>query len=131
MTTNLSPMGEHDLAEIEARCEAARPSPWKSYVEGRDHTSGSNIMVGSGDTRGEDIELLGATVPDQDFIAHARQDIPRLLAEIERLKQIPNRFPPTSFPKSSVSVSFSPSAPRGSAPRDFMIRPDAAAWVKR
>jgi len=32
-----------------------------------------------------DIELLGGSVADQDFIAHARQDIPRLLDEIERL----------------------------------------------
>jgi hypothetical protein len=29
----------------------------------------------------------GATKDDQDFIAHARQDIPRLLAEIDRLKK--------------------------------------------
>jgi hypothetical protein len=64
------------------------PSPWTSYVEGRDHTSGSNfVMVGNDDEgRGEDIELTGATVADQDFIANARQDIPRLLAEVRRLR---------------------------------------------
>lgn len=38
-------------------------------------------------TDAEDIELLGATIADQDFIAHARQDIPKLLQEIKRLKQ--------------------------------------------
>jgi hypothetical protein len=37
-------------------------------------------------TSGEDIELLGATEADQDFIARARQDVPLLLAEIDRLK---------------------------------------------
>lgn len=42
-------------------------------------------MTGEGDTRGEDIEMTGATQADQDFIAHARQDIPRLLSEIRRL----------------------------------------------
>src|SRR5882757_7084383 len=52
--------------------------PWKSYIEGRDHTSDSNFIM----TGGEDIELLGATEADQVFIAHARQDIPQLLAEI-------------------------------------------------
>jgi len=34
----------------------------------------------------EDIYLTGATMDDQDFIASAYQDIPKLLAEIERLK---------------------------------------------
>lgn len=77
-----------ELQAIKMRCDAARSSPWTSYVEGRDHTSGSNfIMIGQGPTRGEDIELLGATVEDQDFIAHARQDIPVLIAEIQRLRR--------------------------------------------
>ena len=44
-------------------------------------------MVGEGDHRGEDIELSGATVADQDFIAHARQDVPRLIAEVRRLQR--------------------------------------------
>jgi hypothetical protein len=49
---------------------------------------GSNfIMTGSGTNRGNDIELAGATTADQDFIAEARQDIPRLLIEISRLRQ--------------------------------------------
>ncbi|EMN5132508.1 hypothetical protein RVV79_005679 [Burkholderia contaminans] len=79
-------MNEEMLNEIEARCKAATPGPWVSYVEGRDHESGSNfIMTGPEGARGEDIELSGATVEDQDFIAHARQDIPALLAEIRRL----------------------------------------------
>ena len=48
----------------------ATPGPWRSFVEGRDHTSGSNfIMTGQGDDRHEDIELSGATIEDQDFIA--------------------------------------------------------------
>lgn len=79
-------MNKDELEEIKSRCAAASPSPWVSYIEGRDHTSGSDfIMVGSGTDRLEDIELIGATKADQDFIAHARQDIPRLIAEIERL----------------------------------------------
>ncbi|MEM6274503.1 MAG: hypothetical protein AAF735_04605 [Myxococcota bacterium] len=80
-------LNDSELAAIEARCEAATAGPWVSYIEGRDHTSGSNfIMTGSEDSRGPDIELSGATNADQDFIAHARQDIPRLLAEIARLR---------------------------------------------
>ena len=80
-------LSDEELASIRRRCEAATPGSWKSYVEGRDHESGSSfIMVGSSAARGADIELSGATVADQDFIAHARQDVPRLLDEVERLR---------------------------------------------
>ena len=73
--------------EILERCAAASKAPWTSYVEGRDHEAGSNfIMVGEGAGRTADIELTGASVADQDFIANARQDIPRLVAEIRRLR---------------------------------------------
>lgn len=65
------------------RCAATTPGPWKSYIEGRDHTSGSSFIM----TRGADIALTGATDADQDFIAHTRQDMPRLLAEVQRLRQ--------------------------------------------
>jgi hypothetical protein len=71
-----------DLAAVRERCARATPGPWKSYIEGRDHTSGSNFIM----TSDQDIELLGATEADQEFIAHARQDIPLLLAEIDRLR---------------------------------------------
>ncbi len=79
-----------ELDEIEARCNAASGGPWKSYVEGRDHVSGSSfIMVGVGDLRGEDMEISRegkpATAAHQDFIASARQDIPRLISEVRRL----------------------------------------------
>jgi hypothetical protein len=77
------------IQQTRLRCEAATPGPWRSFVEGRDHTSGSNfIMTGEGSHRGNDIELSDATIADQDFIAHARQDIPRLLDEIRRLKAL-------------------------------------------
>lgn len=80
---------EDKLTSIEKSVAATQPGPWKSYVEGRDHTSGSNfIQTGEGATRGNDIELTGATIADQDFIAAARQDIPLLIAEIRRLKNL-------------------------------------------
>jgi hypothetical protein len=34
-------------------------------------------------------ELSGATPDDQDFIAHARQEVPRLVQEIQRLRSLP------------------------------------------
>lgn len=82
-------ISDEELNLIKARCDKTTMGPWISYVEGREHTSGANfIMTGKGNCRGEDIELIGATIEDQDFIAHAKQDIPRLLGEIERLKKL-------------------------------------------
>lgn len=81
-------MTEEELASIRQRCEKATSGPWVSFIEGCGHSGGSNfIMTGNSNKRGEDIELTGVTNSDQDFIAHARQDIPRLLAEIERLRR--------------------------------------------
>lgn len=78
-------MKSEELERIEELCSAVRKGPWKSFIEGRDHDSGSNfIRIGHDDT--DDIELLGATHAEQDFIASARQDIPNLLAEVKRLK---------------------------------------------
>ena len=81
-------MNDEYLDKLEAMCAATQPSPWTSYVEGRDHTSGSNfIMTGTGATRGEDLEISGATVADQDFIAEARNAIPKLILEIRELRK--------------------------------------------
>ena len=89
MKTSLS---ELELQEMETRVAAAQPGPWKSWIEGRDFDGGSNfIQTGSGAERGEDIEMSGATVADQDFIAAARQDIPRLIAEVRRLRALQSK----------------------------------------
>ncbi|EUK18399.1 hypothetical protein [Commensalibacter papalotli (ex Servin-Garciduenas et al. 2014)] len=37
-------------------------------------------------TAENDIELLGVICEDQDFIAHARQDIPKSIEEIKLLR---------------------------------------------
>ena len=76
-------LSDERLLDIKRRCENATPGPWKSYVEAREKISGSSFIQ----TSGEDIYLTGATTEDQDFIAHARQDIPDLLAEIERIRK--------------------------------------------
>ena len=76
-----------ELEELKELLRAVTPGPWKSMVEDRDHESGDSfIMTGEGKARGEDIYLAGATVADQDFIARARNDVSRLVAEIERLR---------------------------------------------
>jgi hypothetical protein len=78
----MNELSARDLEEMECRCLATTPGHWKSFIEGRDHDSGSSFIQ----TGGEDIYLSGATDADQDFIAHARQDIPRLIAEIRALR---------------------------------------------
>ena len=58
------------------------------FLRGIYITGGSSfIMVGEEHNRLTDIELIGATEADQDFIANARQDIPKLINEIRRLKK--------------------------------------------
>lgn len=78
----MTQVSEARLIEIEARCNRATRGPWISFIERRDHISGSSFIR----TDGEDIYLSGATDDDQDFIASARQDVPLLIEEIRRLR---------------------------------------------
>jgi hypothetical protein len=82
-------LSDEELNSIAGRVAAATPGPWTSFIEGRDHQSGSNfIMTGEVGNRGEDIESTGATEADQDFIAAAREDIPRLLEAGRALQSV-------------------------------------------
>ena len=76
-------ISDHELNSIEERASSAAAGPWCSLVEGRDHLGGSSFIQ----TPVSDIELWGASTADQDFIAHARDDILPLLAEIRHLRQ--------------------------------------------
>ena len=87
-------MDDSILQVIEERCRKATAGPWKSFIEGRDFSSGSSFIQ----TGGEDIELTGATEADQDFIAACRQDIPLMLEEIRRLRKIVEERKPESVP---------------------------------
>ena len=66
---------KEELDKIEERLNKAQKGIWKAYIERKHHTSGSSfIMTGIGSERGNDIELLGATEADYDFIVNAKQD---------------------------------------------------------
>ena len=80
---NKTEISEEALSLILERCEEATLGPWKSHIEGRDHQSGSSFIM----TSGNDIEVSGATDADQDFMAHARQDVPQLVEEVQRLQR--------------------------------------------
>jgi hypothetical protein len=71
------------LDEMEKRCGDATPGPWESFIEDRDMTSGSSFIR----TGRDDIYLTGATPADQDFIAHARQDVLALIQEVRALRR--------------------------------------------
>jgi hypothetical protein len=79
------PLSQTYLESVRKRCEAATKGPWVSLIEGRDHTSGDSVIKRGPNGVEEDLYLTGGTIEDQDFIAHAKQDIPILLDEIERL----------------------------------------------
>ena len=83
-----SSLSKEYLEEVRRRCESATLGPWISFLEGRDHTSGDNVIVCGHDGSEEDLYVGGGTAADQDFIAHARQDIPLLLKEIDRLQSL-------------------------------------------
>ena len=89
-------MTPNQLAEIEARAEAATPGPWGIYgyigVLQTDGKRRNIIDIGflGTDERGFEIsvrvEETGIKPKDADFIAHARTDIPALLAHIRELE---------------------------------------------
>lgn len=80
-------MTEQELAEIQERCAEASPGPWKpdAYDMGPDNYSLSVL-----DSKGLVIlEVPSTSSLDESnllFVAHARTDVPALLAEIARLK---------------------------------------------
>jgi hypothetical protein len=95
MTDEAHRVSETELDQIEQRCRAASKPPWESFIEGRDHWGGDNfIRVGGMDDSELDMYvsrstakgLVPASDADLDFVAHARQDLPVLLAEVRRLR---------------------------------------------
>lgn len=82
-----NPLSKEYLKIIEQRCETATKGPWIASIEGRDHPlGGENVILRGKDPREEDLYLLGGTINDYDFVANAKQDIPLLIIEIERLQ---------------------------------------------
>ena len=111
MTDQTRPMDAERLAEIRERAEAATPGPWewdgfseidevgaerktlnpKDGFASRWLWSGNEPVVSEWNThccefaKGVGIASGVTPSPDATFIAHARQDIPDLLAEVARL----------------------------------------------
>jgi hypothetical protein len=85
------PLTDSELNTLRQLSERVTPPPWRAMIEGRDHTSGESfIMTGREDDRDEDIYVTrdsgAASAALLDFLAEARNSIPRLLEEITELR---------------------------------------------
>jgi hypothetical protein len=81
-------LNNEQIEKIKLRCERATPGPWISSWEGRDHTSADSVILRGGQRQYDDLYISPCTLADQDFIAHAREDLPMLVDEILRLRKI-------------------------------------------
>ena len=84
-------LDERTLTRLVRLSELADPPPWTSSVEGRDHESGDTfIMIGAAEDRREDLYLSRDSGPadgaTHDLIAAARNALPLLIEEVQRLR---------------------------------------------
>ncbi|MFD5149288.1 hypothetical protein [Streptomyces sp. NPDC058401] len=91
-----------DLDAMAERAAAASPGPWVSWLETRGATGGGSFIQVDPKHGEEDDEIhvnriVGARQvlsperqldADLDFIASAGQDVPRLIAEVRRLRAL-------------------------------------------
>lgn len=76
----------HDRLEaIRRRADAATPGPWKTGNRFGCGVLGSSVAVISGKLPPIELDPYRNGRNDAAFIAHARQDIPALLDEVDRL----------------------------------------------
>ena len=101
-------MTDEELTAIKVRAEAAAPGPW-TLRKGDLHT-----IEGTDPPHYRVMSRFLATDEDTAFIIHAREDIPALLAEVERLrareaalmavvKKVAEAYQPTKYSYGSVS----------------------------
>jgi hypothetical protein len=74
------------LDAIRRRAAAATPGTWKIGSKFGCGVLGSSVVVLSGKLPSIDLDPYRNGRADAAFIAHARQDIPALLVEIDRLR---------------------------------------------
>ena len=73
-----------NLDEIKARANAATEGPWDYY---RAHYASGYHTIYQKHEMGDFDVATEASKSDAEFIAHAREDIPALVAEVERLRR--------------------------------------------
>lgn len=83
------PLSEADLATIAARADAATPGPWWAWDRGvgwHIATEDPNATADVPALLPEGIRTDLGRREDAEFIAHAREYVPRLVAEVRRLR---------------------------------------------
>ena len=80
-------MTDAELTAIQKRAEAATPGPWIAHPWEDDPECCAGIEAASGtEIVKTDCGIYPPEMPDAEFIAHAREDIPALVAEVRRLR---------------------------------------------
>jgi hypothetical protein len=87
------PITDRELAEIANRCDQATPGPWLHSGDGivENGIGPSRVMVIACKAGQESSETLPAAL-NGEFIARAREDLPRLVQEVLRLRQAMERI---------------------------------------
>lgn len=86
------PLSDDELAEIERLMAAATPAPWTAYIEEEEPIGGDSMIGLDGLTEDfpPDMYIFHdrqiAPSADIKFIAAARNYMPRLIAELRRLR---------------------------------------------
>lgn len=81
-TLNLTP---EKLDEIEARADAATEGPWKvDEYEALDVWSPAGLVSSAAPVKTDERKPEA----DAEFVAHARSDVPALVAEVRRLRSL-------------------------------------------
>ena len=88
LISQISTLSEDELNQIQKRSDTVTSAPLQVDLADHDHISNNFINFRAEQQRNKDIKLIDATDAEHDFIAHARQDIPKLLNEIRRLKTV-------------------------------------------
>jgi hypothetical protein len=77
-------MSDLDLNAIKARAEAVTPGPWTA---GGDFTHPWEVCIAA-DVPFVELDATRQGGVDAKFIAHARQDVPALVAEVEQVRDL-------------------------------------------
>ncbi|WP_372352665.1 hypothetical protein [Streptomyces sp. KL116D] len=123
-----------DLDAIEARATAATPGPWCTdsweIYKGAEYEAGAE-WLGETCRAGE----MDDSRADAEFVAHARTDVPALIAEVRRLRAADDRASSAyayfeSLRSSPTPTSSTPTARRRSATTPRAVTSTAAPTAR-
>ncbi len=84
-----------ELTEMRARCVCASPGPWRLHRAGTGYDYIDNLESAAEPKRTIVAkEKIHGAVEDYEFIAHARQDLPRCLEVLAEAEQLLRRALP-------------------------------------